>query len=71
MELYGILVIILIISGFAYWIFWMVKGDLKGLKRKKKISIEEEVVLIRKRLGWIIFWLIMIMLSINELINSL
>ena len=44
---------------------------LEKLFTSKKKTIEDEVVLIRKRLGWIIFWLIIIALAISNLADLL
>ena len=33
----------------------------------KNLSVNEEVTLIRKRLGWIIFWLIVIAIGVGSI----
>ena len=38
---------------------------------EKKIDIEDEVILIRKRIGWAIFWFIIIALGLLAVNNQL
>lgn len=65
-----------IIFGFIAFISLLISVILlinhlsKGWKTKKP-SLEEEVSLIRKRLGWIIFWLIVIASGIWKLTDLL
>ncbi len=40
----------------------------KFFGEEKKRSLHEEVTLIRKRIGWVIFWLVVLAIGIGKLI---